>query len=484
MRADSLSVWLGRAMLAIFLAVCAAALVLGVTQERAYTQAFLLALVCVAAALWLLRPLCRLAAELGTLRIWIALTALCLAVKGAWVLLVQVPMSGDYTVFWGYAQSLAQSETIDGGRYMALFPHIFGYASFLSWFIRVLGPLPLLAQTLNVVLSVCSGSLLFLLGERWWGLPAGISAYLFWIACPSQTMYNSLVLSEPLYTTLILLFLLLATCLTRWSGRPRPVLRGALWGIAAGLLLRWINGLRPIAAILLIASFLWVLLLRSGKLKDGGTRRLFLPFLAVMTAVYLVTGPLWNAHIARRIGEEPSTTPGYSVLVGFNPASGGRWNQQDSDTLFGYSDQPGATAQQAQAAAMEDAKARITSGQVDFTALFQQKIRTFLGSDDTCVGYSSAVLRHTELFSKVCNGFYYGIVLLSLAGAVQLWRRGAGSAALLAPLYVLGLTSAQMLVEVAGRYHYSLIPMLVLVAQAGLWDTGTSQAARPRRKHQ
>ena len=59
MRADSLSVWLGRAMLAIFLVVCAAALALGVTQERAYTQAFLLGLVWVAAALWLLRPLCR-----------------------------------------------------------------------------------------------------------------------------------------------------------------------------------------------------------------------------------------------------------------------------------------------------------------------------------------------------------------------------------------------------------------------------------------
>lgn len=468
-------------MLAIFLAVCAAALVLGVTQGKAYLLAFALALACVFAALWILRPLCRLAAGLGAVRMWIALTILCLVVKGVWVLLVRVPVSGDYAVFWGYAQSLAQSETIDGGRYMALFPHIFGYSSFLSWFIRVLGPQPMLAQTLNVALSVCSGSLLFWLGERWWGLPAGISAYLFWIICPSQTMYNSLVLSEPLYTTLILLFLLLVTCLTRWSGSPRPLLLGVLWGAAAGLLLRWINGLRPIAAILLIASFLWVFLLRSDKLKDGGTRRLFLPFLAVMTAVYLVTGPLWNAQITSRIGEEPSTTPGYSVLVGFNPASGGRWNQQDSDTLFGYSGQPGASAQQAQVGAMEDAKARITSGEVDFIALFQQKVRTFLGSDNTCVGYSAAVLRHTELFSGACNGFYYCIVLLSLAGAVQLWRRGAGSAALLAPLYVLGLTAAQMLVEVAGRYHYSLIPMLVLIAQAGLWDTVKGQAARPRR---
>lgn len=56
------------------------------------------------------------------------------------------------------------------------------------------------------------------------------------------------------------------------------------------------------------------------------------------------------------------------------------------------------------------------------------------------------------------------------------WRGGAPVAAenrhprLMAPLYVLGLTSAQMLVEVAGRYHYSLLPMLMLMAQAAISD--------------
>lgn len=39
---------------------------------------------------------------------------------------------------------------------------------------------------------------------------------------------------------------------------------------------------------------------------------------------------------------------------------------------------------------------------------------------------------------------------------------------MLAPLYILGLTLAQMLVEVAGRYHYSMIPMLLLLGQ-GTW---------------
>ena len=36
--------------------------------------------------------------------------------------------------------------------------------------------------------------------------------------------------------------------------------------------------------------------------------------------------------------------------------------------------------------------------------------------------------------------------------------------ALLAPLYCVGLTLAQMLAEVSDRYHYSLLPMLVLLA--------------------
>lgn len=85
---------------------------------------------------------------------------------------------------------------------------------------------------LNVVLTAVSGSFLFLLGRRWWGPPAGISAYLLWIACPSQTIYiyNSLVLSESLYTTLMLGALVL---LTAGEGR-RPILRG----VAAGLVLR------------------------------------------------------------------------------------------------------------------------------------------------------------------------------------------------------------------------------------------------------
>lgn len=456
---------LGKLMLALCITLLAAVLLLGIGQNGERAKDMALGLVG-AAVLWKLLPwLSRRLAKLGPVRAWAVLTLLCLLVKGLWVVLVRIPPAGDYATFWGYANSLARSTVIDGGRYMALFPHIFGYAAFLSWFIRLLGPGALLAQGLNVALTALCGTMMFLLAGRRWGSAGGSMVYLLWIVCPSQTMYNALILSEPLYTALLLAVLLLLAAAEKKERRP------VLLGAAAGGLLRLMQGVRPIALVVIIALLLWRFLLKPEILSRREGRRFWLLLLAALLAVYAAAGLLWSAHLTRRIGEEPASTPGYSVLVGFNQSSGGRWNQEDSDLLFFYSGQPGATAQQAQEQAMAAAVDRITSGQVHVLFLMAEKIKVFLGSDDTCVGYSAGVVRHTGLFSLACNGFYYAAVLLAEMGLVRLWRRGDRSGVLLLPLYVLGLTCAQMLVEVAGRYHYSILPALFLLGAEALFSS-------------
>ena len=63
-----------------------------------------------------------------------------------------------------------------------------------------------------------------------------------------------------------------------------------------------------------------------------------------------------------------------------------------------------------------------------------------------------------------------------MAGLVrQLISRALG-AGLLLPLFFLGLTLAHMLVEVANRYHYSLIPILAIFAALGLTKEERSQS--------
>ena len=69
-----------------------------------------------------------------------------------------------------------------------------------------------------------------------------------------------------------------------------------------------------------------------------------------------------------------------------------------------------------------------------------------------------------KLCILACDVGYYLLGLLSLAGLWRLWKTREHSTALLAPLYCVGLTLAQMLAEVSDRYHYSLVPMLVILA--------------------
>ena len=66
------------------------------------------------------------------------------------------------------------------------------------------------------------------------------------------------------------------------------------------------------------------------------------------------------------------------------------------------------------------------------------------------------------------NVFYYGVLLLAVYGLVGLFKTKTISSVLLLPLYMLGLTLAHMLVEVANRYHYSIIPMIIIFAALAL----------------
>ena len=113
-----------------------------------------------------------------------------------------------------------------------------------------------------------------------------------------------------------------------------------------------------------------------------------------------------------------------------------------------------------------EAKARLHSGEIPFGKLLLTKLRNFLGYDEGGAFYSRARLRDRsyQVLALYSNIWYYALGLLALWGAWRVYRAGVRSTALLAPLYVIGLTLAQLLVEVSARYHYSIVPMLILLA--------------------
>lgn len=403
------------------------------------------------------------------MKLLIILSLLCFLFKFVWVYFMRMEPKVDYATFYSTAVSLSKSWNYSY-RYIALFPHILGYSTFLSFFFKIFGESVFLATILNVILSVISGILIYKIIKNFISTTAAVCAYTLWIICPSQTIYNSLVFSEPLYTSFILAFVYFIIVIAK-KEESLNWFKMLLYGVLAAVILQCINVNRPIAMVLIIAMFIWIFVLRFKELFQSDFLVKWLSFFTVLIVVYFSLGGLWNTYFTSRIGEVPASVPGYNIHVGFNANSGGAWNKEDSDLLFSYSDQEGATADWAQQQMLNEAKKRIMSGEIDFSKLFKEKLSFFLGKDSVCVGYCSDIIQEKEDMSMVCDTFYYCIILLSLYGAYKMLKTSHKSPTFILPLFVIGITCAQMLVEVAPRYHYSIVPFLIMISQFYLFET-------------
>ncbi len=466
---EKASVFFKRIMLGILLLVLTATLGV-VVREGLKSRSYLIALAlgavwALALFLFLRRTRLTVPRHAG---LWAAVV--CFALNFLWVLLIRIEPFSDYDEYWQVARALTYGTPIPDAWYVAMYPHILGTASFLSLLIRLFGPSVFAVTAVNVLLTSLSCLLVWRIGREL--LPDGgaFLAALLWAVTPGKMMLGSLVFSEPLYTFLILLFLLL---FLRLSGRMRvekggraPV--GAIAGLALlGLLLAAIQIVRPIAVILLIALALWMLFLRGAEEKNPRLWAAWIAAAACMFGLYSITTSAWNRHLETVLDQEIASVPWYNIYVGLNAASDGQYTDADMDLLTAYLNR-GQTADEAQKSMIPHIRERLASG-IDFPRLLSAKLLAFLGNDELG-GYTYRFTR-SERFVKICmvigNIFYYGVFLAGMGGLVRMFRSRALSPGLLLPLFFLGLTLAHMLVEVSNRYHYSLIPILIIFAAAG-----------------
>lgn len=403
--------------------------------------------------------------RLGKNKCGAAVVLLCFVTGLVWILLIRIEPFSDYQTYWDCAVSLASWQEIFSTEYVAMYPHILGYSSFLAPFIRLFGESVLMGALLGLLLSCLSALLIFAVCLAVAGLAPAVLAGLLWGFYPGRIMLGSLIFSEPLYTCLVLLFLWLMLLLQKRQGRA-GLLSAVAWGLGLGLLLAVINAVRPISAILIIALLLWLLLLRGRELKEGKLWRFWLVCLTALLLCFQLSGKLWDRHLEQVLGEEPAGLPVYNLYVGFNMDTLGQWSSEDMDLLFEYRRQAGGSAPMAQKSMLPHVLERLQSDELDLPRLFAAKLFTFLGNDELG-GYTYRFTR-SEGFVKtcmvICNCYYYLILTLALAGLTRLWKGDQPSAFLLLPLYTLGLTLAHMLIEVSSRYHYSLIPMFIILA--------------------
>ena len=402
---------------------------------------------------------------MGKESVWfVCLLIVCFVVKLIFVLKVRIEPSVDYQTFYNCASQLADSFVTDF-HYVALFPHIAGYATFLSLFFKLFGSGLLVAPVINVFLSTASMALIFYIGRSLGGRGVAIFASILWILCPSQTIYNIFVLSEPLYTTL----LLVVWALLIWKeqmdfSQKLPSAIGFFVGI--GVLLSVIQAVRPLSLVVLISLAIWMFLIQKNSSKIIWRNKLIC--FAVAVLVFVICNFAWGSLLDVRLGEQTARTQGYTMLVGANYDSMGQWNQEDSDTLSQIDEQTGGNAELTMQGMQQKFFERLHEP-TDWLAHFFHKIEIFLGSDIGGVGYMYSILPSDSAYinlAAVCNIFYYFVFFMAAVSLLRQWKTRQQSIAVLMPLFILGLTAAHLFAEVAARYHYAiLVPLILMTAQ-------------------
>ena len=329
---EKISKFLIRIMLLIYIGLLGLGVFLGTfgkLESPSYILAFALALAMLA-LIWVFRQ--RLGRLLGRIRLpgpfltGLVLSLFCLLLNLAWVLYFQIEPTVDFQTFNDTALAIARNERVDM-LYLGLFPHILGYSTFLGLMMRFFGESAMLAPVLNVVLTVISGLCVYILCLRWVNFKAAAAAFFLWSICPSKLMYNAMVMSEPLYTCLILLFLLLLSlALDRKLHRRLRLLAAIPLGLACGALLLAVNATRPVAVILFVAFFIWALLLRGRQLKELKGWLVLAAFTLSMFGAYSYCDRQWFRWEYLHIFEETSDIPAYNIYVGLNMDSLGSYS--------------------------------------------------------------------------------------------------------------------------------------------------------------
>lgn len=391
--------------------------------------------------------------------VFIILLALCFVIKIMAANVFHPTPVADYKTFYDTAQSLSESYyyTVNP-LYIALFPHVFGYSEVLSAFFRMFGAAVGVAVNLNVVLSVLSMACLYQIGKVLRGFPMAVVCSILWIFFPSQSFWNSFVLSEPLYTTELLMFWCLILMMEKYQSNKKKAVSLA---VAAGLMLVLFQMSRTVGAIVIIAMFLTAFLV---KIASMNTKKAVLVFLTVV--VFLVGNRLAEYHVESRIGTATGGFSWYHVCVGMEESTGGKWNEEDWNRVLGnvnYFQQNGykKPAVEAQKVERKEAERKVRNLSKPLE-LLRTKMKILLGNDSSGIiihlKYSDVSLKEKtcEQIEFLTNSFYYMLVLLSIFAGFLFFREKEGDISFIF-LYTIGLTMGHMLIEVQERYHYSIL---------------------------
>lgn len=351
-----------------------------------------------------------------------------------------------------------------------------GYPLLLGLVYKLLGVKIILAQYLNVILSLVSIWLLYLLTNRLIGQSNGLSAAILYALFPSQIFMNNVINSEILFITLVLAGIYFSIRFMQDYSLKSLVFTGFFLGLS--------QVVRPVGMIYLLV-FIGFLTL---QLFPGHLKRAVKYGLVVLLSFYLMLLPflaLKSVLYKQPILWEKGTF-GMVFVMGTNVESGGYWNQEDYDYLKSLLIKYDNNAEKVNREAFKLALWRLSRSE-DFKFMVPTKIYNMwsvdtFGFEWANIDAQGRMIINQEEPLRTYRGvsqIFYSLMLLLVVASIIGFRmeKDAGYR------YIMSLFLAffflHIFIEVQGRYHMPLTPLFLVMLAYGWFFKDQSQSETP-----
>jgi 4-amino-4-deoxy-L-arabinose transferase-like glycosyltransferase len=403
-------------------------------------------------------------------RRWILPAAIVLlgaAVRLAVTVAADAPMYGETRIIRDQALSILDGSCCFGHRPA-------GYPILLAGGFALFGVQPAVIEGLNLGFAAVTTWLVWEIGRAGWNRRVGAMAAGIYALVPSQVLLVLVPLTEPLYTLLLAVAVRLAMALDR---------RALVAAAVAGAALAAAQYVRSTAvALLLPVVALPFVMGRRWWPSIGRATLVVAVFLVLMTPVIV-----YNVATNDAVSVSTSSYGGWSLYVGANQEHLGRWNAEDAARLANF---PGDTWWARSEYAGRVAIERMREDPVGYLRLMGIKLVLLWQDEHYAAAYAfttgppDRVVHVGWLTSALAWVALTVLAVIGVAGD----RREPRPATLLIGMIVALVTITHLFLEVHGRYHSALVPLLGVLAAAGVpvllrsvrkaWSRGRP-AARP-----
>ncbi len=398
---------------------------------------------------------------------------LTMALRLVWVLTVNTDVFSDFYLYHAYALKAAKGVFNNYDPTYSLFPFKFGYPLVLSLVYRISGGSILAAKLFNVFISMCLMPVVYHLALKAFDGNAARTSVMLYAFWPSQIMYTSVLGSELLFT---LLFCISAAFFM--ESLVHTGMKSYLYFSAFGAAAAFSGFIRPVAVILILAATIYLLFLHTHEsFHPSIPQRLASKFGMPAAAIlgFLVVSILQNQIQYNLTGVSPwRSSSGFNLMVGTNRESSGKYSTADEQLVEGYKNDFARFHQVSWKIAIE----RIKSDPLGFVRLIEEKMVVQWTNEDygyywstlkleKVNGASSFLLGNPKKIQYISFLYYVVLVSLALSGCIHIYRNRLLPPAIFL-LVLEGFLVAHVFLEVQSRYHYPVMPFIIILAGCGL----------------